>query len=97
MTIPIIGEPFKIEGMALHVIIRCKCKPPGQEEILLVIGQPGSLRIQCPACRRVFVMANMRLSPQGQLEMYWASGIPGEVTPPPTPVEPASADPAAAS
>lgn len=74
-NVPIIGEPFRVEGAFLHVVLRCKCKPAGQEEILVVIGLPGQMRVQCATCKKVYILAAM-----GKQfgEFQWAIGHPRE-------------------
>lgn len=80
-AIPIIGQPFTLEGWLVQLLVTCKCDAP---KPVLIIGQPGSAAGQCPSCKKVYQLKGLGLDPATQqLQFQLAYGIAAPAPPPP--------------
>lgn len=61
--IPIVGQPFSLEGWFLQIILLCRCDTP---KPVLIVGQPGAALGQCGNCRRKYLLQALAIDPAGK-------------------------------
>jgi hypothetical protein len=67
--IPIIGQPFKLEGWMVQIFLTCKCEAGS---LVVIIGQPGTAAGRCAGCGKVYVLAGVTPSASGELHFSFA-------------------------
>jgi hypothetical protein len=61
-NVPIVGQPFAIRGWFPTVLLQCNCSA-AHEAIMIPRGAAG----QCPACKKVYAIQQVVMTPDGQI------------------------------
>jgi hypothetical protein len=82
--VPIVGQPFVLEGWFLQLLLTCRCEHP---KPVLILGQPGAAAGQCASCHTVYTLISLGLNPQGQPSFNVAMSAAPPTAPEPAPGE----------